>query len=819
MAFAISEGKVSALYKPSGTRPSAIRLSDQVSLQYAEIWKQQPQVRTVVSFLARNVAQLGLHVFRRVSDTDRERVADHPVSALLAKPNGYTTSYRFIEALVSDLSIYDNAFWLKIKPKDDQDAGLVRLDPTQVEIKGDSPYVAERYKVNKSEFKPEDVVHFHGYNPADARQGVSPMETLRVLLAEDYQASLFREQLWRNQARMSGHLERPAGAPEWSQLGKERFRAQWQAQYTGDGARAGGTPILEDGMRYVPTATTPRDAQYIEARKLTREEVTAAYHIPLTMVGLLDNATYCLPVNALVSTDRGPVPIGDVLVGDRVWSVVDGELRTMPVTWSGQTGFKPLLTIRTQNRTLQCTDNHPVFTRRRVRTDNSVHPNRRRYRWEHAWVPAGELEVGDVVVTMTELPEHGGTTCPTREVSEGFAEFCGLLMGDGNVMRSNGRLNGVGIARAKTAQYMDHYRDVMRAEFQCAAMGGRGTAETRQRRPINLLEDEKSTRFTSTLAAQELDALGLGGTAFTKRVPEWVFQLSPKLRAAFLRGFLDSDGSVDKKGRISFASANETMLRQVRDLCMGLGVPVTNIRCQRGTGKLPNGRATQFAMWTFTCSDPGANQVIGSHDPRYVQRLNDGVPFGEGKFHGYYEYRDATGRTPIEPPTGCGHAKVVSVETDGEAVPVYDLTVEGSHNFVAEGVVVHNSNISEQHKMMYQDTLGPLLTMIQQEIGLQLIPDFGDAGDVYVEFNIAEKLRGSFEDQAVQLQTSTGAPYMTRNEARARLNLPQLDGGDELVTPLNVLTGGQASPTDSAPDPAATDPDGAEPTQLRAVEG
>jgi hypothetical protein len=40
---------------------------------------------------------------------------------------------------------------------------------------------------------------------------------------------------------------------------------------------------------------------------------------------------------------------------------------------------------------------------------------------------------------------------------------------------------------------------------------------------------------------------------------------------------------------------------------------------------------------------------------------------------------------------------------------------------------------------------------------------------------------------------------MTANEARARLNLPSVEGGDELVTPLHVLVGGQASPRDSAP--------------------
>ena len=68
----------------------------------------------------------------------------------------------------------------------------------------------------------------------------------------------------------------------------------------------------------------------------------------------------------------------------------------------------------------------------------------------------------------------------------------------------------------------------------------------------------------------------------------------------------------------------------------------------------------------------------------------------------------------------------------------------------------------------------------------------------YAEFNLATKLDGSFEEQAAVLSGMVGRPVMTADEARARLNLPAL-GGDagELVTPLNVLAGGQASPRDS----------------------
>ena len=41
---------------------------------------------------------------------------------------------------------------------------------------------------------------------------------------------------------------------------------------------------------------------------------------------------------------------------------------------------------------------------------------------------------------------------------------------------------------------------------------------------------------------------------------------------------------------------------------------------------------------------------------------------------------------------------------------------------------------------------------------------------------------------------------MTRNEARADNNLPPIDGGDELIVPLNVIEGGQASPQDTHMD-------------------
>ena len=107
------------------------------------------------------------------------------------------------------------------------------------------------------------------------------------------------------------------------------------------------------------------------------------------------------------------------------------------------------------------------------------------------------------------------------------------------------------------------------------------------------------------------------------------------------------------------------------------------------------------------------------------------------------------------------------------------------------------ASVVEYRKSLYQDVLGPWFERLTQTLEAQVVPHF-QARRVYLEFLVASKLATSLEEQAAILQTATGGPWMTRNEARARANLPQIDGADQLIVPLNVLEGGQASPTDPA---------------------
>jgi HK97 family phage portal protein len=276
---------------------------------YAAIYAAQPNVRTCVDFLSRNMAQIGLHSFHRVSDTDRARLS--PSTSALARwierPNPFTTSYRLMEDVMGDLGIYFNAYLLKLRvvptsdivegavtfPAGEARVMLVRLPPE--EVWPDGLLMPQRYEWRSSEgVKPidaNDIIAFRGYNPIDPTIGLSPLETLRRMLATDEAAAANREAYWQNASRIEGVVERPTTAPKWTKEQKQEWRRQWAERYTGPG-NAGSVPVLEDGMTWKDVSFSASDSEYIASRKLTREECVSAYHIPLPMVGILDHATF-----------------------------------------------------------------------------------------------------------------------------------------------------------------------------------------------------------------------------------------------------------------------------------------------------------------------------------------------------------------------------------------------------------------------------------------------------------------------------------------------------------------------------------------------
>jgi len=137
---------------------------------------------------------------------------------------------------------------------------------------------------------------------------------------------------------------------------------------------------------------------------------------------------------------------------------------------------------------------------------------------------------------------------------------------------------------------------------------------------------------------------------------------------------------------------------------------------------------------------------------------------------------------------------------DLEGRRLTDIEVASFYHIAPELVGARQGNYSNMDAFrqgLYRESLGPYIWQLTQVINLNLTTELAGTRPLYVEPNLEAKLAGSFIEQAAVFQSATGAPYMLRSEARARLNLPAVAGLDKPVVPLNVLVGGQASPRDS----------------------
>lgn len=338
MTFVISDGALAAIGQditPFGfPMRRGVAISDRISLTYGQIYRTQPAVRMVVDFLARNVASLACQTFERASITDRKRLGMDvsPLAYMLEfSANPTMTGYRLMHSMISDRCIYDAAFWLKVRPggigSKTAPGYLRRIPPSRVAPVGGNWFEVDAYRIYGTkgflDVPASDMVAFPGYSPEDTRNGCSPIESLRSILAEEYAATEGRRQLWDNGLQTAGQVTRPVDAPEWSDTARTRFETDLAA-YRTSGPKAGSVPVFEDGMEWKAAGMTPKEAQYIESRKLTREEVASEYHVPGPLVGILDHATFS-------NIDEQHIQLYVDTLG--AWTVSsEGEINTQLVT-------------------------------------------------------------------------------------------------------------------------------------------------------------------------------------------------------------------------------------------------------------------------------------------------------------------------------------------------------------------------------------------------------------------------------------------------------------------------------------------------------
>ena len=258
---------------------------------------QMTAVYACVRVLAESVASLPLHLYKRGTAGNREKAEEHPLFFLLHdEPNPEMTSYVFRETLMTHLLLFGNAYAQILRNGKGEVLGLYPLMPNRMSVERDDGgrlfyryYRFDREPPNQEQshviLMPQDVLHIPGLS-YDGLVGFSPIAACRNAVGAGLAADTYSGKFFANGAAPSGVLQHPGLIKN-----PERLRDSWNTAYGGAG-NAGKVAILEEGMTFTPVSISPQDAQLLETRKFTVEEICRIFRVPPHLVQNLDRATF-----------------------------------------------------------------------------------------------------------------------------------------------------------------------------------------------------------------------------------------------------------------------------------------------------------------------------------------------------------------------------------------------------------------------------------------------------------------------------------------------------------------------------------------------
>lgn len=144
-------------------------------------------------------------------------------------------------------------------------------------------------------------------------------------------------------------------------------------------------------------------------------------------------------------------------------------------------------------------------------------------------------------------------------------------------------------------------------------------------------------------------------------------------------------------------------------------------------------------------------------------------------------------------PLGFQFQPLNNTMADAQFLEITSLTIR--EIAAAFGVKMHHlndldrsthSNIEQQQKSFYIDTLQSILTMYEQELTYKLLIKSELISGFFVRFNVDSILRADIKTRYESYRIAIQSGFKTPNECRRMEEEPALDGGDELICNGNM---------------------------------
>lgn len=412
----------------------------------------------------------------------------------------------------------------------------------------------------------------------------------------------------------------------------------------------------------------------------------------------------CLPAGTLVLTEHGFIPIEVVQPGDRVMSD-DGTWNESIVTMEREANDYTSIKVYGLPLPIESTSNHPyeVVPQEQIKScwgstgKCKTYPRHtpdergvckrcgKPIDFTSRWVEARDVRVHDYLKAPIDACSDKVT------VGTAFAYLAGQYVGDGTIVFSHyghsgekeeAMAAGVSFSCSAAEQDADILNKIVSLIPQVCGAEPRVVKESGGKRAFKV-------EVTSSLFAHKLFSLFGHGT-YHKTIDRSVFGWSAAEKAAFIAGYVDSDGYVNNgknKSGVTIVSVNRALLLGVQRLAWSIGVPVAVGR-----------HSSAKFIKAFNCWGKEAYHITFSGCPKAISA--ESVKITRAGECGLKEKADG--------PTillygGFAYLRVVTCSSwVGDTRRVYNLEVANRHTYIAEGVSVHNCSICG-HKAHTED--------------------------------------------------------------------------------------------------------------------
>jgi intein/homing endonuclease len=425
----------------------------------------------------------------------------------------------------------------------------------------------------------------------------------------------------------------------------------------------------------------------------------------------------CLPGNTLITTSSGiSKKIKDIQIDEIVYSFneITKQLELWPVINKYSNGFKEVYCMTLSDRKIYATDNHPFYVKEK---DDFI------------WKPLSDIKKGDDIICLKKLPNDGATSYNLQKYVNSNDDFVKLTDKGSEKIRSvninsikfdgfkNGTIYGLANQEYGTRKgtlsklFSENNLNLESEDYKSSQkninangiipqnttndfarlygfMLGDGWITNNKDRSwiISFAEGEKEdiNEYYCNLFKQVFNLelklhrnkdaiygwyyvyskrvgdllynLGLKCSANTKHLDDWIFELPLDQKQSLITGLIDADGHTRQRSKNSIRHelelSSERLLVQIKCLCHQVGYQCTKVHKRTRNIKAPNSKKLlPHDSWNIQIH---YNEVNNIDSTNFITR------------------------------------KVTSIEQYSYE-EVFDITVENSHNFIADNVLVHNS--------------------------------------------------------------------------------------------------------------------------------